>query len=276
MNKISKKPKVSVLMTAYNAEQFVGRAIESILNQSYENYEFLIIDDGSTDNTVEVIQKYWARDQRISVFFNRENKGIAYCRNFLVARAQGKYIIWQDADDISIPRRIENQVGFMDKHPDVGICGGWLQFFDQAGPISIRKYETEDTKLRNTIFRFSPVAQPAAIIRASVVRNIKPLYEHRWNGTEDLDVSFKIGQVSKFANLPEVVLWYRQQTNSVTFSRLKELEKQTLSIRRKYRNKKYRMKVIDYLYNALQWATVNLMSPRLRIALFNLFRNEIL
>ena len=151
MNKITK---VSVVTPAYNAEKFLAKAIESILCQSYQDFEYIIIDDCSTDGTWKMIQDYAKKDKRIIAITNQKNLGIAGNRNRGVSLAKGKYLVWQDADDISLPRRIEKQVAFMDKHLKVGICGGSLQFFDQNGLKEKRKYASDDKTLRSKIFRY--------------------------------------------------------------------------------------------------------------------------
>ena len=99
-------------MPAYNAEKYISEAIKSILNQTFKDFEFIIIDDGSIDRTWKIIQKYAKKDDRVIALKNEKNLGIAVNRNKLVSMARGKYIIWQDSDDISLPYRIEKQYNF--------------------------------------------------------------------------------------------------------------------------------------------------------------------
>jgi len=114
--------KVSIVMSVYNAQKYLDEAIESILNQTYSNFEFIIINDGSTDKSLEIIENYAKKDSRIIVI-NRENKGLIYSLNEGIRKANGKYIARMDADDISLPQRLEKQVEFMEKNKNIGICG---------------------------------------------------------------------------------------------------------------------------------------------------------
>lgn len=269
-----KEPLVSVLMPAFNAEKYIGQAIESILNQSFKDFELIIADDYSTDNTWKIIEKYVKRDKRIKAIKNKKNLYIAGNRNKLIKLAQGKYIAWQDADDISLPKRIEHQYEFMEKYPSVGIVGGYLQFFDDKGNSSIRKYALDDKTLRKYIFRFSPVAQPSAMIRKRCFDEFG-YYNLKYPPAEDIDMSFRIGTKYKFANLQEIVIKYRETNNSATFKKLKKIELDTITIRKKYsKNIYYPMNFIDKLYNLIQYFSVFLVPAKLRIAIFNLMRNS--
>src|SRR6185369_9931027 len=102
------------------------------------DFEFIIINDQSTDDTGQIIERYAKKDPRIRYLINPKNLGIAGNRNRGVAEARGTYVVWQDADDISLPTRLQKQVEFMDTHPHVGICGSYLQFFDDSGDLSVR------------------------------------------------------------------------------------------------------------------------------------------
>lgn len=267
------KPLVSVLMPAYNAEKYIAEAIESILNQTYKNFELIIIDDFSTDRTWEIIQKYQKKDKRISAFQNAENLYIAKNRNALLKKAVGKYIAWQDADDISLPNRIQKQVELLEKNPDVGIVGGYLLFYQDDKVISTRKYDTTDDKLRQKIFRYSPVAQPAAMIRKECFERVGE-YNPKYPPAEDIDMSFRIGKYYKFANLSEPVIKYRQYDESATFLRLKKIELSTIEVRLKNAsNSKYNFGIFDMMYNLMQFISVYIIPPKLKIKLFNAIRN---
>ena len=266
--------KISVLTPAYNAEKYIEEAIESILNQTFTDFEFIIIDDCSTDKTWEIIQKYKEKDKRIVAIKNEKNLGIAGNRNRLKKLAKGKYVVWQDADDISMPDRLKHQYEFMEANEQVGICGGWLEFFNDKGQSSVRKYKEKDEDLRKNIFKFSPVAQPGAIIRKSVLDEMGD-YDLNYPPAEDLDMSFRIGRQYKFANLQEVVIKYRENDNSATFTRLKTTELKTISIRLKYTGDKfYKMTGGDHFYSIAQYISVFLVPTKFKIFLFNVLRNS--
>jgi glycosyltransferase involved in cell wall biosynthesis len=265
---------VSVLMPCYNASKYIGTAIESVLGQSFRDLELVIAEDRSTDNTWEIVQSYAAKDPRIRIAQNRENLRIAKNRNRLLELARGKYIAWQDADDISEPLRIEHQIAFLDAHPEVGIVGGWLRFFTDADPEGfVRKYAPDDARLRAKIYRYSPVAQPGAMIPKKVLDEMGE-YKSEFDATEDLDMSFRIGAKYRFANLQEVVIRYRENISSATFTRLPEMERKTFAIRKlNCANPAYRLTFGDRLYNLLQWISMFIIPPRWKISLFHFIRN---
>ncbi len=267
-------PAVSIIMPAYNAEKYIEDAIESILNQTYRNFEFIIGDDCSTDKTWDIIKKFAEKDNRIIAFRNKKNLYIAGNRNALLRHAGGHFIAWQDADDISLPTRIERQYKFMKNHPDVGITGGYLQFFSGNKNYGIRKYDSGDRELRKKIFRYSPVAQPSSMIRRSCFDAVG-YYDLKYPPAEDIDMSFRIGEKYKFANLPEVVLRYRESNDSATYKRVKFILRTTILIRKKYWNSMaYSPSTLDVFYNFLQSIILYLLPPRIIILIFNLYRNS--
>ena len=261
-------------MPAYNAEKYITEAIDSILNQTYHNFELIIADDCSTDKTWQIIREYSEKDPRIVAIQNKKNLYIAENRNNLISLAKGEYIAWQDADDISLSDRLEKQYLFLKNNPEVGIIGGYLQFFNEKGEISIRKYETEDNQIRKTIFRYSPVAQPAAMIPKKCLIETGN-YNPEYPPAEDIDMNFRIGEKYKFANLPQIVIKYRVNENSATFNKLRKIEFVTLYIRSKYIfNVKYSFNLLDVIYNFIQFISIFLIPTKLKITLFNLIRNK--
>lgn len=270
-----KSPLISVITPAYNAEKYISETIESILQQSFKDFEFIIIDDKSTDQTRKIIEEYSKKDARIKLFSNSSNLGIAGNRNKGVKLATGKYIAWQDADDISLPTRLEKQSKYLERNPDVAICGSYLKFFDATGVLSVRKYASTDKELRKNIFRFSPVAQPSAMIRRKCLTEVGE-YDLRWPPAEDLDMSFRLGAKYKFANIPEILVLYREHPSSATFSKLKVMELNTIAIRKKYSSGfGYSMTLFDKLYNSLQYLSIFIVPPKMKIWLFNKLRNNI-
>ena len=270
----TKTPKVSVLMPNYNCEAYLPEAIESILIQSFTDFEFIIIDDGSTDRSWEITQEYASRDKRIIAVKNEENLWISWNRNKLLELAKGKYIVWQDSDDISYDYRIQKQYDYMESHPEVWASWGWLQFFDESWDLSTRLYKLEDSEIRKTIFKYSPVSLPSSIMRLEVVQEVWGF--QKWlNVAEDLDLSFRIWKTYKFGNISEVVLKYRQNSSSATFKNLRKMELETLKIRWKnHKTDYYSMTFWDKLYNILQYISIYIIPSKLKIALFNLIRNS--
>jgi glycosyltransferase involved in cell wall biosynthesis len=267
------KPAVTVLMPAFNADRYISAAIESILDQTFKDLEFIICDDCSTDTTWQIIQDYAKKEKRIIPVKNDKNLGIAGNRNKLLSMAQGDYIVWQDADDISVPNRVELQYHFMEQRPEIGISGGWLQFFNEKGDSGIRKYAEDDKSIRSKIFRYSPVAQPAAIVRKKCLDEAG-WYDLKYPLSEDLEMSFRIGKNYQFANISKVLIRYRENITSATFTNLKKMELNALEIRLKYASSgNYSMTFTDKIYNWLQYISIYIIPPKLKIRLFNLIRN---
>ena len=185
-------PKISVVIPAYNAEIYLSEAIESIINQTFKDFELIIIDDSSVDNSWEIIKKYSLQDNRIKIYRNEVNLGIAGNRNKGISLSSGEYLAWQDADDISIATRLERQVSFMEAHQEVGIVGGYLEIFRHNEILSERHYPLDDLSLRRCIFRYSPIAQPTAMIRAEAFKKVG-VYDLSLPPAEDLDMTFRIG-----------------------------------------------------------------------------------
>lgn len=265
---------ISVVIPAYNASMYLQEAIESILRQTFGHYEIIIIDDCSSDNTWDIIQLFARKDLRIKAYQNEKNLGIAGNRNKGVALAKGKYLVWQDADDVSLPKRIEAQYHFMESHPKVGIVGGYIELFKGQTILGVRKYPSNDLAIRNCIFRYSPIAQPAAMVRMAALRRVGE-YNLKYPPAEDIDMTFRIGEHYDLANLQEIVVRYRESDTSATFKHLKKMEISTLEIRRKYaQSPAYKMTLGDWIYNLLHFFSVWIVPSRVKIKLFNLWRNS--
>lgn len=270
----NKQPLVSVIMPAYNTEKYIGEAIESILNQTFKDYEFIILDDVSTDGTWEIIKKYANQDARIIPIRNEKNLYIAENRNKGVSLAKGKYIVWQDSDDISLPTRIEKQVALMESNPKVGICGAYIQSFDEKGDLDVRRYAQNDAELRRNIFKFSPVAQPVAIVRKEALDKVGP-FDTSLPPAEDIDMSFRIGEFYEFANIPEILLRYRAHSQSATRKRLGKMIGDTLEIRKRYKNNpNYYFVKSDYIAYTVTYVA-KYMPAMFVIPLFKLSRSII-
>lgn len=210
-------PKVSVIMPAYNAEKYIGEAIESILTQTYSDFEFIIINDGSVDGTEKIINSY--KDARIIYMANEKNMGIIVTLNKGLKIASGEYIVRMDADDISLPDRIEKQVEFMDKNMDIGVLGTGLRIFGEYIQESERIFKTSADELKAELLFNSCIAHPTVVIRKSVIVNNNLEYDKDFVGKEDFALWWEIAKVSKIATIPEVLLWYRVHGNQVTQKR---------------------------------------------------------
>lgn len=268
-----KKPLISVVMPAYNAERYISEAIESILKQSFKDFELIIIDDCSTDKTPEIIQKYSKQDPRIKTYRNETNMKLAKTLNTGIKHANGKYIARMDADDVSLPNRLEIQKTFMEKHPYVGILGGGMVIMNQNGEkISKRSYHRDDPSIRKHMFRFSPFCHPAVIIRKEAFDKTQG-YKHEYNPAEDYEFYFQLGRFCEFANTDSELLRYRVVEGSMTTGKLKKMEIETIKIRFKY-FLEYKGSLFDLLYTIVQLMTVYITPANTRIWLFTKMREK--
>jgi glycosyltransferase involved in cell wall biosynthesis len=265
---------VSVLMPAYNVEEYIGEAIESILGQSFADFEFIILDDCSNDCTWNIIQRYAMKDRRIVAIRNKEHGGIAPSRNNLIALARGKYVVWQDADDVSMAKRIEHQYLFMEDHEGVGICSGSIKFmchYDHDGYVRI--FPPSDAILRERIFCYSPVVLQASIVRRALMERVGG-FDESLPQAEDLDMSIRIGMCSRFANLDEIVLRYRYDENSLSYKKVRENITYTLVVRKRARALGYEYHFFDRLVNVMTQIAVFLpIPPDYLVAYFDAFRS---
>ncbi len=208
-------PKISVIMPVYNSEKYLNEAIESILRQSYTDFEFLIIDDCSTDNSPSIIQSY--RDPRIRYIHNDGNQGVAYSLNRGLALAQGEYIARMDADDISLPEKFKHQVSFLDQHPAVGVLGTAVCLMDASGKKRDKlSFPTEHISLYWRLCFFeNPIIHPTVMMRKDVVDRAGG-YLVEMTNSEDYDLWCRLSGFTHLANLPDVHLHLRKHSENVS------------------------------------------------------------
>jgi len=196
--------KISVLMPVYNGEKFLKEAIDSILNQSFKDFEFLIINDGSTDRSKKIILSY--QDQRIRFFENKKNLGVAKTLNRGLKLAKGKYIARMDADDISLSDRFKKQVEFMEKNPQVAVCGTWVKLI---GNHNIWQSPGDDKTIKSLSLFYSSIYHPTALIRNDLLKRYNLSYNPSFIHAEDYELWVRIMEKTKVVNLQEVLLFHR-------------------------------------------------------------------
>lgn len=274
MNTTQNKPLVSVVLPAYNAEKYLAEAIESIVNQTFKDFELIIINDCSKDQTLRIAQEYAKKDARILVLNNEENLRLSKTLNKGISYSKGKYIARMDADDVSTPERFKLQVDYLESHPDVGILGGSMLITDESGNVTGRRnYARDDKSLRKLIFNVSPFCHPAVMIRKEVLEK-SGLYNPNSNPAEDLDIYFRIGKYSKFANLSDVLLRYRILPTSMTNSGIKNMELMSIKLRLKNATlNEYDATFFDYIYNFLHLMSVYILPYKIKMSLFKKIRD---
>ncbi|MFM6983494.1 MAG: glycosyltransferase family 2 protein [Chitinophagaceae bacterium] len=197
-------PAISVILPVYNAASFLNEAIDSLLSQTFTDFELLIYDDGSTDNSRSIIDTY--QDSRIVRHYSDTNEGLIAVLNKGLSEAKGKYIARMDADDICLPSRFKLQFEFMESHPELGISGTQLKLIHNNEPLT---RPTTDSALRWWFFRGSPFAHPSVILRTSLIREHQLSFNRKAYVAEDYDLWWKMAFFCKMANLSEVLVLYR-------------------------------------------------------------------
>lgn len=211
-------PKISVVMAVYNGEKYVSEAIESILNQTYKDFEFIIINDGSKDNTFELIEKYQNQDQRIKLV-SRENNGLVQSLNEGIKMANGDYIARMDADDICLPTRFEEQLSYMDFNK-LDLCGSWVQTFNSQSELAILEYPEKHNDIEFRSFFMCSFAHPSVMIKRSIFDKIK----YKNETAEDYRLWCDIlSNGYKAGNIQRVLLKYRIHNAQLTQIRTEEL-----------------------------------------------------
>ncbi len=229
MDKNINLPFVSVIMPVYNTESFLHASLDSILKQTYSNFEFIILNDGSTDSSAHIIQSY--NDKRIVFVNNSINKGLSEIMNEGLALVHGVYIIRVDADDVSYPDRIMKQVHFMQSHPEVGIVSSWLKTIGKTSGYLKKSFLSHDELCANLLFNTS-LPQPAACMRTSVLQEHGLTYDSAFkDGAEDYDFWIRASVVTRLACIPEPLVSYRIHTTNVSSVRSKQAKENTRTLR---------------------------------------------
>lgn len=205
--------RLTVFMPAFNAEKYIGEAIGSILNQSYEDFELLIIDDGSTDGTVTIIESF--NDGRIRLLLNGDNKGLTYTRNKGLREAKGELLAILDADDWAYPNRLELQMSFMSANPEIALCGGQAILMDENGK-DMGHYQVPQGSAyvrENMLFR-NIFINPSCMFRVSKIKDLGGYRD--FAPAEDFDLSIRIAEHYTMFNFGEVLIKYRMHNGNAS------------------------------------------------------------
>jgi hypothetical protein len=216
-------------MSVFNGGSFLSQAVESILNQSFDNFEFIIIDDGSTDESSSKLNAFQNRDARIHVI-HQENRGLVHALNRGCSLARGKYIARMDADDIALHDRLASQVDFLETHPNVVLLGGAVDFIDAHGtPLLTVRHPADDKAIQRALLDSSVFWHPTVLFLKKIFialggyRNIPD--------AEDYDLWLRMAELGELANLPQVLLGYRVHSQQVSVLRCQTQALGTLAAR---------------------------------------------
>jgi glycosyltransferase involved in cell wall biosynthesis len=203
-------------MPVYNGEKYLRDALESILRQTYPYFELIIIDDGSTDHSADIIKSY--QDERIVYLKNESNCGIAESLNRGILKAKGEYIARMDCDDIAHPKRLEVQLRIMKRNPEIGVCGSWVRFFGETR--GLMTYPIKSSHIKAFLIFRNAFAHPSVMMRKSVLMNNQLAYDRR-SILEDYDLWIKLSKKTDFYNTPRVLTYYRVINTSLMHDPMK-------------------------------------------------------
>ncbi len=212
LNKDINEPSISVIVPVYNGGKFIKEAVDSILNQSFSDFELIVVDDCSNDDTYEIVDELKRTDKRLRIYQNNSNVGVAATLNFGISVAKGKYIARMDADDISASNRLFRQLKYLENNPDLDIVGSWYQTFGE-GKERIIKTPVIHEKIRDTLFFGNCIAHPTVMFKKESFNRY--CYSLKHLHTEDYELWCRTIDKLKFANIPEILLKYRVHKKQV-------------------------------------------------------------
>jgi glycosyltransferase involved in cell wall biosynthesis len=204
--------KVTILMAAYNADKHLEETLESISNQSYEDFNLLVVDDGSNDNTLKILEAY--DDPRLYILINEKNEHLVASLNRGLEVVKSEYIMRMDADDIMVPERIEKQISYMDANPAIDICGTYLKYFGKRDEVI--KLPTEDDEIKANLPFHSIMPHATVVYRKKHLDQHKIRYSPQYIHMEDIDLWSRIFSFTRFAIIPETLYLYRWDGQNIT------------------------------------------------------------
>jgi glycosyltransferase involved in cell wall biosynthesis len=231
-------PLVSVIMPYHNAAKYLKKSIESILSQSFENFELILVNDGSTDYSNQIAEEFLKLDPRIMHFSHKTNLGVTQSLKKGLAVSSGKYIARMDADDIANQQRFEKQVRFMEANPAVIVCGSNILLIDENDKIiGQRIYPIQNQDIKRQMWIKNVFAHSAVMIQREVLEAHGINYENKFPRAEDYHLWFELLPYGSFANLDETLLKYRLSSQSIKSVFSKLMLKDTLRLKNYYRLK---------------------------------------
>jgi GT2 family glycosyltransferase len=209
-------PRLSVIMSVYNDAIYLPVAIESILAQTFSDFEFLIVDDGSDDDSGSIIERYAGQDSRIRAF-HQANRGLIYSLNMMIAKARTPLLARMDGDDISLPDRLATQFAYLESHPHIGVLGTGADTIDDLGNAGLRRFDnvTDPDDVVADLMNGPPLCHPSVVMRRDVVERVggyHPAFLH----CEDYDLWLRLSEITRLSSLPERLILYRQSASQVS------------------------------------------------------------
>ncbi len=225
------EPLISVIIPVYNREEFINESIDSILNQTYQNFELIIVDDCSTDHTSEIIRNYSKKENRIKILTNEKNLGATSAFNRGLSFSKGKYIARMDSDDISLPKRFEKQINLFNNWTQLDVLGTGAILIDEVGNvIGKKKFPSNYHKIKKIIEKGVPVFDPSVMIKSDILKKIGG-FDNRMAPADDYHLWLILFKNKKIiSNLDEYLIKYRKHKTNLSLTEIeKQLEKSFLA-----------------------------------------------
>lgn len=254
-------PKISVIMPLYNADLFVEKAIKSILNQSYKDFELLLIDDCSTDHTMEIVSRI--KDSRIKIVRNEKNEGIAFSRNRGLSLADGQYIALMDDDDLTVPDRFDIQVEYLELYNEMDVVGGQFCAIDENDQViwTCKERLNNPKYIRADMMLYDSIANGSAMIRNDFLKKNQIIYQDGCLGMEDYRFWIECSALGNVTNLDHIFLYWRNSENNESSKVKKRKYKQRAE---KYGElQKYAFELNGYSLSEEEYGIINKMFPEI-------------
>ena len=260
-------------MPVFNAAPYLSESIESILKQTLTKFEFIIIDDHSTDNSWKIIKSYAHLDPRIRAYRNRLNLGVSITSNIAISLARCKYLARMDADDISTPDRLEKQYKYLKSNPQTIVVGGQCTIIDEENRvIGFKKFPTNTSDINDMLFWAVPIQQGYLMVNRSLLPKKYPWYSASKTSAEEVDLYFRLSEYGLFANLKDNLYFYRQVDNSLSRINPKKTFYLTLQSRLTAIKTGFQPSIKAIIINLAQVVTITLLPPSLIYSLWYFIR----
>lgn len=228
--KTTKLPQISVVMSVFNGSAYLKEAIESILNQTLENFELVIVDDSSADSTNKILSSF--KDKRLKLVKNQTNLGLAKSLNIAINHSKGKYIARMDADDVSLPERLKTQLRYLESNPQIDLCGTWANLIDSRGRVvGEKRYPTSNHDLKSLLKYSQPVIHPTWMAKSMFFKD-NP-YDPKFDYAEDYELISRNPKIH-LANIPEVLFLWRLSDSRRSRLKMKEIDRADLEVKLRF------------------------------------------
>ena len=256
----NKKPLITVYMPVFNAAEFLDQSISSILSQTFSNFEFIIVDDASTDNSWKIIKSFDKKDSRIIAIKNKINLGVSLTSNIAISQSHGKFLARMDADDISFSNRLEKQISFLQQNNSVVAVGGQCIVIDKNdNVIGHKNFPIEPKKLKDMIFWAVPIQQPSMMINLTKLPKNFTWYQPNQSSAEEINLMFRFMQYGQISNLTDNLLFYRHLDDSLSHKNPKNTFKLTLKSRFQALKLGFKPSIKAIILNIMQIITITLI-----------------